>query len=68
VNESVGVIGAVRRAGLGANRAFISGDEADAKADVAALFGDAGFGVIDSATSRQVVRCSRSTTRSPGST
>jgi predicted dinucleotide-binding enzyme len=47
---------------------FISGDDADAKAAVVALFQDAGFAPIDLGDSQQAARCSRSTTRSPAST
>jgi len=47
---------------------FVSGDDAGAKADVVALFGDAGSPRSTSATSQQAARCSRSTTRSQGST
>jgi 8-hydroxy-5-deazaflavin:NADPH oxidoreductase len=47
---------------------FISGDDADAKADVVAVFQDAGFARSTSAAWRPEVRCSRSTIRSPAST
>jgi predicted dinucleotide-binding enzyme len=47
---------------------FISGDDADAKAEVVALFQKAGFAPIDLGDLPQAARCSRSTTRSPAST
>ena len=47
---------------------FISGDIDGAAAAVCALCQDAGFAVIDSATSPAAVLCSRFTTRSPALT
>ncbi len=47
---------------------FLSGDDADAKAEVIALFEDAGFAAIDLGDLARAARCSRSTTRSPAST
>jgi hypothetical protein len=41
------VLGSDPHEGGGRRVIFISGDDADAKADVVALFGDAGFAVID---------------------
>jgi predicted dinucleotide-binding enzyme len=47
---------------------FVSGDDADAKADVVALFEEAGFAPIDLGDLATGARCSRSTTRSAAST
>jgi hypothetical protein len=47
---------------------FISGDDADAKAEVVALFQDAGSPHSISVPWPQPVRCSISTARSPAST
>ncbi|HEX6702488.1 MAG TPA: NAD(P)-binding domain-containing protein [Gaiellaceae bacterium] len=48
---------------------FVSGDHADAKAEVIRVFEDAGASPpLTSANWRQAARCSRSTTRSPAST
>ena len=52
----------------GQREIFISGDNHDAKTAVRALFQDASFAVIDSATSPAAVLCSRFTTRSPALT
>jgi predicted dinucleotide-binding enzyme len=41
------VLGSDPHEGGGRRVIFISGDDADAKADVVALFGDAGFAVVD---------------------
>jgi predicted dinucleotide-binding enzyme len=46
----------------------VSGDDADAKANIVALFQDAGFAPIDLGDLAKAARCSRSTNRSPAST
>ena len=53
------VLGSDPRAAGGQRVIFVSGDDGDAKAEVVALFQDAGFAAIDWAIWPRAVRCSR---------